>query len=80
MNYYVDADLFSKHKINVLSRVPLIVLGVDGYGYDAFTEFGNKSSGDTNIFPIQTVFPSKTFPNFMSIATVIIPRFLHHSQ
>lgn len=55
------------------SRIPLIIFGVDGYGYDAFINFGNKSSGDIDIFPIQTVFPSKTFPNFMSLATGLYP-------
>ena len=37
---------------------------------ELYKEYGNKSSGDNHIFPIKTVFPSKTFPNFMSIVTV----------
>lgn len=55
------------------TKVPLIVLGVDGYGYRLYEEFGNKSSGDSHVLPIKTVFPSKTFPNFMSIATGLYP-------
>ena len=54
-------------------RVPLIIFGVDGFSYQYYLQYGNKTSGDSNIFPIQPVFPTKTFPNFMSIATGLYP-------
>ncbi|XP_063680265.1 ectonucleotide pyrophosphatase/phosphodiesterase family member 3-like [Bolinopsis microptera] len=54
-------------------RIPLIILGVDGYAYQAYEKFKNKTDENFLAFPIKPVFPSATFPNFLSIATGLYP-------
>ena len=56
----------SKVIITTPNRVPLIVLGVDGYSYNLFNSLNLAETA----IPLKPVFPSKTFPNFYSIATV----------
>ena len=50
--------------------------GIDGYGYNLLKNYGNLTAAQQDgsiILPIQTVFPSKTFPNFFALATGLHP-------
>ena len=52
------------------NRIPLIIFGFDGYGWELYQKYGNKAPSTVTALPLQSVFPSLTFPNFYTIATV----------
>ena len=51
-------------------RVPLIILGVDGYAFQTYQELGHHLDDVLFALPLQPVFPTASFPNFYSISTV----------
>ena len=59
-------------KIFRINRVPLVVFGVDGYGWEIFRKYGNVSKHHHAI-PVKPVFPSYSFPNLYSIVTGLYP-------
>ncbi|KAL5259955.1 hypothetical protein ACHWQZ_G010165 [Mnemiopsis leidyi] len=54
-------------------RVPLIILGVDGYAFQTYQELGHHLDDVLFALPLQPVFPTASFPNFYSISTGLYP-------